>query len=213
MENLLLVECSPRFERSISRAAAALVVERLCRRASELCVLRRDLARDPPPFVDAVFTRAMYVPPDRQTEQERAALVQSERLISELETTDGLVISTPMNNFTVPATLKAWIDQVLRVNRTFLSTPEGKIGQLADRPAWVVTSSGGWMTGERARQPDFLTPYLIAALATLGIRTVDFLHIERMRGEMAFPPEAEAQARAWLDAHLPLPEPAFPDQG
>ncbi|HEX7390517.1 MAG TPA: NAD(P)H-dependent oxidoreductase, partial [Acidiphilium sp.] len=184
-----------------------------CQRAPGLRVLRRDLARDPPPFVDAVFTRAMYVPPDRQTEQESAALEQSERLIGELETTDGLVISTPMNNFTVPATLKAWIDQVLRVGRTFHSTPEGKVGQLADRPAWVVTSSGGWMTGERARQPDFLTPYLAAALATLGIRTVDFLHIERMRGEVAFPPEAEARARAWIEANLPLPEPVFSGQG
>ena len=77
-----------------------------------------------------------------------------------------------MHNYTVPATLKAWLDQVVRFGRAFESTPDGKIGKLRDRPTWIVVSSGGYITGERARQPDFLTGYMSAILATIGIRDV-----------------------------------------
>ncbi|WP_245267991.1 NAD(P)H-dependent oxidoreductase [Rhizobium sp. 42MFCr.1] len=35
-------------------------------------------------------------------------------LVRELETEDYLVISTPMHNLTIPSSLKAWIDHVVR---------------------------------------------------------------------------------------------------
>ena len=83
-------------------------------------------------------------------------------LIVELEATDALVIATPMHNFTVPAALKAWIDQVVRIGRTFRSTPDGKIGLLGPPP----------------RQPDFLSPYLRQVLATIEISDVRFHMLE-----------------------------------
>ena len=75
------------------------------------------------------------------------ALATSEALIGELEACDAVVIGTPMNNYTVPATLKAWIDQIVRIHRTFRSTPQGKVGLLRDRPVYVVIASGGYFTG------------------------------------------------------------------
>jgi FMN-dependent NADH-azoreductase len=207
MKAVLLIEASPRFGRSASRAAARQVVQRLVMRTPDLRILRRDLAAAPPALIDEAFTEAMYVPAARQGDDHRRALAHSEAMIAELEQADSLVISTPMNNFTVPAVLKAWIDQVLRLERTFRSTPDGKIGLLADRPTYVVVASGGFITGERARQPDFLTPYLEAVLATLGIRTVQFLHLERMPRGMHRTDETDALVRSWLDRHLPHPAP------
>ncbi|WP_020694100.1 FMN-dependent NADH-azoreductase [Reyranella massiliensis] len=203
MNAALLLEASPRFGRSQSRAAAEQVICRLKAREPVLRVLRRDLAAAPPPLIDEAFTEAMYVPPATQDEGQRRALAQSEVLIGELEQTSGLVISTPMNNFTVPAVLKAWIDQVLRLERTFSSTPAGKVGLLADRPTYVVVATGGFVTGEHARQPDFLTPYLEAVLATLGIRTVQFLYLERIPRGTAWSAGEDAQVQSWLDRHLP----------
>jgi len=101
--------------------------------------------------------------------------------------------------------LKAWIDQVLRFERTFTRTPEGKRGLLADRPTYVVVATGGFITGERARQPDFLTPYLTAVLATLGIRTVEFLHLEPVARASDRESETRALVQSWLDTRLPLP--------
>ena len=181
MKTLLLVECSSRLRHSVSRAASACLVERLCRREPELRVVRRDLARDPPALVDEAFTEAMHVPAPERSPDQRAALAQSETLIGELEASDMLVLSTPMHNFTVPAVLKAWIDQVLRVDRSFRRTPQGKVGLLADRPTYVVVAAGGAITGERAKQPDLLTPYIEAVLATLGIRSPGFLYMDGVR--------------------------------
>lgn len=203
MNTVLLLEASPRFGRSQSRAAAAQVLRRLQAREPALRVVRRDLAAAPPALIDEAFTEAMYVPAAAQDEGQRRALAQSEVLIGELEQTSSLVISTPMNNFTVPAVLKAWIDQVLRLERTFRPTPAGKVGLLADRPTFVVVATGGFITGERARQPDFLTPYLEAVLATLGIGTVQFLYLERIPRGTAWSADADVQVQSWLDRHLP----------
>jgi FMN-dependent NADH-azoreductase len=114
----------------------------------------------------------------------------SERLIVELEQHDMLFIVTPMHNFTVPAALKLWIDHVIRINRSFDATPQGKVGRMQDRPTFVLVSSGGFHAGERAKQADFLTPYLRYALASIGIADVHFFPLQGL----AFGPEAVAQA-------------------
>lgn len=203
MSSVLLLEASPRFGRSQSRAAAAQLLRRLQGREPALGIVRRDLAAAPPALIDEAFTEAMYVPAIAQDEGQRRALAQSEALIGELEQTSSLVISTPMNNFTVPAVLKAWIDQVLRLERTFRSTPAGKVGLLADRPTYVVVATGGFVAGERARQPDFLTPYLEAVLATLGIKTIQFLYLERIPRGSDWSADKDMQVQSWLDRHLP----------
>lgn len=80
-----------------------------------------------------------------------AALALFEALIAELETSDLLVLSTPMHNFMVPAPRKLWIDQVVRFGRTFGSTPEGKIGLLKDWPTFVIVATA--VAGPWAHQP------------------------------------------------------------
>jgi FMN-dependent NADH-azoreductase len=122
----------------------------------------------------------------------------SEELIQELESADVLVIGTPMHNFTVPSVLKAWIDHVVRVRRTFNVTPNGKVGLLRDRPVFVAISSGGRFSGERARQPDFLTPYLKAVLGIIGLRDLTFFSVQGTGSG----PEAIAAARARAEQAL-----------
>ena len=110
----------------------------------------------------------------------------NERLIGELERSDALLIATPMHNFTLPAALKLWIDYVLRIHRTFAATPEGKVGLMRDRPAFVIVGSGGFHCGEHARQRDFLTPYLRYALGSIGLQSLHFLLLQGLvRGDEA----------------------------
>ena len=136
---------------------------------------------------------------DKEAARDHAALRESESLIDELERSDLLILSTPMHNFTVPAALKAWIDQVVRFGRTFKSTPEGKIGLLMDRPTYNVIASGGYFSGDRARQPDHLTPYLKDILGTIGIKSIRFITLEGLaRGEDAVD-EAYRNARDVLE--------------
>src|ERR1700722_1529526 len=103
-----------------------------------------------------------------------------------------------MHNFTVPSTLKAWIDHVVRVRRTFNPTAEGYVGTLRDRPVYVAVSSGARYSGDRARQPDFLTPYLKAILGAIGLHDLTFFSIEGS----ALGPDALAEARTNTDQAL-----------
>ncbi len=123
---------------------------------------------------------------------QEGTIARSDALIRELECSDFVVIATPVHNFTVPSTLKAWIDHIVRVRRTFDLSPSGKVGIVRDRPVFIAVSSGGRYSGERARQPDFLTPYLKAILGMIGLRDLTFFSVQGT----AFGPDAVAEAKA-----------------
>ena len=99
-------------------------------------------------------------------------------MIQQLDAADVLLIATPMHNYSVPSTLKAWIDHIVRIRVTFIGTPQGKRGVLRDRPVYIAIASGGPISGELAQQPDFLRPYLTAALGTVGLHDLHFFSVE-----------------------------------
>ncbi len=163
-------------------------------------ITERDLVRSPIPPIGRDYALAVT----SQATPDAKEFAWSERLIVELEQHDMLFIVTPMHNFTVPAALKLWIDHVIRINRSFHATPQGKVGLLKDRATFVLVSSGGFHVGERAKQADFLTPYLRYALASIGISDVHFFPLQGL----VFGSEAVAQtvheARLQLSEKLPL---------
>ena len=204
MAKILRIECSPRGPSAHSRRMTDELMARLAQVHPVSTVIDRDLAQSPPPQIDAGFAAAMRESQTAERAAGVAALAHSEQLIGELEATDLLVIGMPMHNYTVPANFKAWIDQVVRFGRTFESTPEGKVGKLADRPTFVVVAAGGYFMPPRARQPDFLTPYLGSILATLGIRDVTVLPLEGLNRGTDAADEAYRSVRAQIERRLLL---------
>jgi FMN-dependent NADH-azoreductase len=174
--NILHIDCSPRPE-SFSRRLSAEIVNKLVEVVPGATIGRRDLAAVPLPHVATDYAYTLSSPVTLAAPLE-GSLDLSEALIEEVEAADAIVIGTPMYNLTVPSTLKAWIDQVLRSGRTFKSARGEKVGMLADRPVFVAIASGGTFTGERAGQPDFLTPYLSTTLSSIGLKTVQFLTLQ-----------------------------------
>ncbi len=203
MTTILHLRCSPRGADAFSSRMAEEVLARLLCHHPGAEIAFRDLAARPPPLVDAGFSAAILGPPGHVP----PALVASEALIRELEAADALVIATPMHNFGVPAVLKAWVDQIVRIHRTFASTPGGKVGKLRDRPAWLVVASGGWFSGPAPSgapaQPDFLTPYVRAVLNTIGIFDLTVLTLEGVTRGAEIAEAAFASARTALDRALP----------
>ena len=94
------------------------------------------------------------------------ALAWSETLITELENSELLMILTPMHNFAVPATLKLWLDQVIRIHRSFASTPEGKIGLAASYRASV---EHGWRLASGASVVVAMTALFLLVLGARGV--------------------------------------------
>ena len=174
--NILHIDCSPRPE-SHSRQLSAAIVKKLLEVAPGASISRRDLAAAPLPHASPDYATALSSPATLAAPP-RGALELSEALIQEVEAADMIVIGTPMNNLTVPSVLKAWIDQILRAGRTFTSTPAGKMGMLPDRPVFIGIASGGVFSGDRANQPDLLTPYLTVVLGSIGLKSLQFLSVQ-----------------------------------
>lgn len=190
----LLLNSSPHGEASHAYCLAREMIARL-----DTQIIERDLVADPLPPIGRGYAAAVT-----SGSSQDEAFDWSERVIREVEDTDVLIIATPMHNFTVPAALKLWIDHVLRINRTFTSTPDGKVGLMQDRPTFVLVGSGGFHNGERARQPDFLTPYLRYALESIGIRSVHFVLLQGLVGGDVAVSKAVLEARNALLAHAPF---------
>lgn len=184
MTRILLLNSGPHSEASHGyRLAKELIA---ASGISDAQVTERDLVRTPVPPIGREYALAVT----SHTSGDATEFSWSEKLIVELEQHDMLFIVTPMHNFTVPAALKLWIDHVIRINRSFHSTPAGKIGLMQDRPTFVLVSSGGFHVGERAKQADFLTPYLRYALGSIGIHDVHFFPLQGL----VFGPDAVALA-------------------
>lgn len=205
--NILHIDCSPRPE-SHSRKLSAAILAKVMEVAPDALVNHRDLGFSPLPHALPDFARALASPAGLTAPGLDETLALSETLIRELEAADIIIIGTPMNNFTVPSVLKAWIDQVLRVGRTIMATPAGKVGMLRDRPVFVGIASGGVFTGRGANQPDFLTPYLSAALGCIGISQIQFVPVQAT-AFLDEPQARTAHAEALADLYLGvLTEPA-----
>lgn len=201
--NILHIHCSPRGPASESHHLAQRIIGHLQRANPTAMLVERALGPHAPPHLDAAYATALG---GAQASSEgvsgTGAMAVSETLIRELEGADVLVIGTPMHNFTVPSALKAWIDHVVRVRRTFDVGREGKLGKLRDRPVLIAVSSGGAMSGERARQPDFLTPYLRAVLAVIGLRDVTFFTVEGTGAGADAVAQARTRAERAIQAHV-----------
>jgi FMN-dependent NADH-azoreductase len=176
MKNILLINSSPHGNGSHAYRVARDAIAGAG--LGQVTITERDLVETPIPPVGRDY--AMAITSKTPHDADAGALAWSERLIVELEQHDMLFILTPMHNFTVPAALKLWLDHVIRINRSFTATPQGKVGNMQDRPTFVLVSSGGFHVGERARQTDFLTPYLRYALASIGISDVHFIALEAL---------------------------------
>jgi FMN-dependent NADH-azoreductase len=91
-------------------------------------VTYRDVGLHPPPMVDEGWIAACLTTPTARDATMRAALAASDVLIAELVPADVIVIGTPLYNCGMPANLKAWFDQVIRMATPSPSIPRAAIG-------------------------------------------------------------------------------------
>ena len=197
---VLRVDASARGEGSVSRQLADRMLRELDERAPGLSVVGRDVAAGLP-FVDAAWVGANLTEPDLRDAAQRQALAKSDELVAELMAADVLLIATPIYNFGVPASLKAWVDQVARARLTFRYTEHGPQGLLVGKKAYVLVATGGTEAGSAI---DFATPWLRFVLGFLGITDVEVIAADRgmSRGDAARQHAAEQIVRV-LDRDWP----------
>lgn len=199
--NVLRIDASARLDGSVTRQLADGLLDGLERRVEGLNVVHRDLA-DGLPFLDAAWVTANFTDAAQRSEAQHQTLALSDVLVSEVQAADLLVIATPLYNFSVPATLKAWIDQIARARLTFRYTDHGPEGLLTGRKAYVLVATGGTAVGGGM---DFATPWLRFMLGFLGITEVEVIAADQgmSRGEEARR-TAEAQVSRLLARDWPM---------
>ncbi|MEO6004708.1 MAG: NAD(P)H-dependent oxidoreductase [Opitutus sp.] len=194
---LLHVDASPRGERSYSRRLGTKFVTAWQSAHPDAAVINRDIGREPPPFVSEAWVEGAFAPADQQSPAARAAIGVSNGYVDELLSADELVITTPMYNLSVPAVLKAWIDQVVRVGRTFAINNGAFQGLARAKRAIVVVASGSdYRVGSAGSSYNFLEPYLRAVLGFIGITTVEFVYAHSLGSGQAVASQAVNEAEA-----------------
>jgi len=173
MSTLLKLDSSPMGERSISRKLTTKFAESWLKTHPGGKVIERDLTTLNLPVLDASWVGAAYTPESSRTAAQTNALAVSDSLISDLEQADEYVFGVPMHNFSIPSTLKLWIDQVVRAGKTFSYGANGPKGLLTGKKATLLLASGGEYAKDSAMASfDFVTPYLEKVLAFIGITDV-----------------------------------------
>ena len=178
MKQILMIEASPRGEDSASRAVADTLAGRLAGLYPAAKLVRRDLSAEPPPHLDAISLRAISTKDPDEAERLKAAAGLSDQLTDELLAADLLVIATPMWNFGIPSVLKAWIDLVVRSDRTFRYDGAGVLGLATGKKAILVLASGGVFSEGPWRPWDFVEPYLRQILGFIGMVDVQTVRVE-----------------------------------
>ncbi len=198
---LLHLDVSPRGSRSRSRTLGRDFLAAWRPAHPQGRVVTRDLGHEPPPFVTEPWVEGAFAPPDSHSPAARAAIAVSDRYVDELLAADQLVITTPMYNLSLPAALKAWIDQIVRVGRTFGMGAAGFEGLVRGKRAYVLVSSGSdFRPGTPGSAYNFLEPYLRAVLGFIGITDVKFIYAHSQNQADTLGAEAYATARAEAEA-------------
>ena len=196
---LLHIDTSPRFERSQSRALGAdfLASWKLSHPTGKIETV--DLTKNPPPFVSSPWVEGAFTPPEGHSPAAKEAMIVSNGYVDQLLGADQILITTPMFNLSIPAVLKAWIDQIVRVGRTFGFAKAGGFEGLAGgRKVTIIVSSGSdFRPGTPGAGYNFVEPYLRAVLGFIGLTDVTFVYAHSMNQEAA-KPAVVAEARRQL---------------
>ena len=193
MSKLLFVTSSLFGEQSKSAQLAREFVEAWRGTHPGTTVIERPLTPESIPHLSLNALGALMAPAEQRSAEQHSTVAFADGLIEELESADTIVLAVPMYNFSIPSTLKAWIDHVARAGRTFRYSPQGPEGLLTGKKVFVVTGRGGVYTGNSpAKVLDFQEPYLRGVLGFLGLTDVSFIHVEGLRVS----PEAAEQGLA-----------------
>lgn len=149
-------------------------------------VVYRDVALQSPAPVSGRWVHAAFTSPAQREPWMRDVLAQSDALVDELLAADLIVIGVPMYNFGMPSTLKAWIDNIVRVGRTF-GFDRSRTGE----PYWpLLTNQGkrlvllgsrgdyGYNPGDRLAAINHVEAGVMAPLRYIGIDAVERIAIE-----------------------------------
>jgi FMN-dependent NADH-azoreductase len=178
MKKILHIISSPRGDASFSIRLGNAIIEKLKSVYPDSEVKENILVNKQFPHLEEAQINSFFTAPENRTPQNKEAVRHSDESIQQIMEADILVIGAPMYNFSVPSTLKAWIDHIARAGVTFKYGENGPKGMIEGKKAYLAVASGG-IYSEGMMQPyDFVTPYLKTLLSFIGIKDITIVRAE-----------------------------------
>jgi len=173
---IMHIDASARLEGSVSRKLSNRLVDHLRKAGAVTDLDRLDLAQSPLAHFGQMQAAAMYLPAASHDAGLRDAISASDALCARVLAADALVIGTPIYNFGMPSTLKAFLDHIVRSGITYVADETGFRGLLAGkRVACIATFGGDYDPGGTFEGMDHLSPHLKTVLGFLGVTDPDFV--------------------------------------
>ena len=193
MPVLLHIDSSPRAASVSSRLAAAFV-ENWRQQNPRGTVIHHNTTLERLPYLDASAVDAWFTPAGALSPEQKQSLAASDRCVDELLSATVIVLGVPMWNLGIPASLKAWIDLIVREGRTFAFTSDRVVPLIPPGKRVLVFSArgGAYLKGTPAAALDHLEPYLRAILGCIGLYDVAFIYADSQSSD----PVAAAQGLA-----------------
>ncbi len=175
-KHILRLDASASINTSNSKKLGDELIDKLLALHPGAIVRQRDLNQEIG-FIDESWVAANFTPIDQRSEAQHQRLAFSDKLIDEIKHADAIVLTTPMYNFGIPATLKAWIDLISRAGVTFRYTAEGPVGLIKGKRVDIVITTGGVPLQSPV---DFVTDYLKQVFRFIGIEDINIIGADAM---------------------------------
>jgi FMN-dependent NADH-azoreductase len=178
MKNILHIITSPRVEVSASRKLGKAVVEKIKEKYPDATVKERDLTKNLIPILEEVHINTFFSPAESHSPEQQKINEYSTGLISELQEADIIVVESPMYNFSVPATLRAYFDFTSRAGYTFKYDENGPKGLLNDKKLYIAFTSGNIYSEGPYQIYDSNVPYIKNLFGFYGVSDVSVFRAE-----------------------------------
>lgn len=178
MKNILHIISSPRVEISASRKLGNAVVKRIQEKYPDAVVKERDLTKELVPVLEEKHINTFFSPAESHSPEQAEINEYSTGLISELQEADIIVVDSPMYNFSVPASLRAYFDFTSRAGYTFKYDENGPKGLLNDKKLYIAFTSGNIYSEGPFQIYDSNVPYLKNVFGFYGVTDVSVFRAE-----------------------------------
>ena len=172
---ILRIDSSASTETGKSRLLTNRIIDELKKLGKSPEVTVRDL-NESLPQVDGSWISANNTKVGDLADEQKKTLSLSDKLVAEIEAADTLIIGVAVYNFSIPASLKLWVDLICRAGKTFKYSDKGPEGLMTDKKAIICFASGGTPFGSDI---DFASGYIRHILGFIGIKDVTFIKADK----------------------------------
>lgn len=154
------------------------VVEKLQASYAGSTVVTHDLTAKAYPHLEEVHLQSFFTPAESRTPELAAAVKHSDEAVAELMAADVIVIGVPMYNFSIPSSLKSWVDHIARAGVTFSYSEKGPVGLVKGKKVYLAVTTGGVYSEGAMKAYDFTESYMRSVLQFMGMTDVTAFRAE-----------------------------------